>query len=106
MGAGTRTGSHQGGGYPSDAPQLSVPDALAGVERILDLLTDYVAMTEFLVTPIHTEEGEHHVHPGTFAVGNLRKVRASLLTSYGEQLWEHGKQWTDTMKVIDEEDRS
>jgi hypothetical protein len=79
---------------PPDKPQLSVPDAIKAVIELIGQLEVYVDQTEYLRTPVMVEQGEEMVHPGSFALGNLKKIRSYLMTTYGEQMWEHGAAWS------------
>lgn len=90
----TATGAAQEGEPPSDVPQLSIPDALAGVEELLSELEVYVDATDYLKTEVNTERGVEEIHPGQFAIANLKKIRTNLLLTYGEQLWTDGKENT------------
>lgn len=88
-GAGTPTPPDRGNaGVPTGA--MPVPAAIAWINDTLDAVILFTQMTPYLTTTINTHDGEEEMHPGGFIVSNLKKMRAHLFQTYGEEMWADG----------------
>lgn len=78
----------QGGFPPPDENDaLTVPEAIGRCDDLINQFQWFISKTPFLKTTVMTDKGEQDVHPGSFAIANLTKLRSALFTTYGQEMW-------------------
>lgn len=90
-----------GGDDPEDVDleRMTAPEALQWVIEEEKRIEAFVRVTPYLQTEVNGEHGVEKVHPLSFAIGNLRRIKGALFQIYGVEMWQHSRD--EAGKMVD-----